>query len=253
MRPVGKRVLVLFFITFLLTLLITAPAALLDKWLQSVTNGRLLLANSSGTLWHGAATPAARQQHGELIVLHPMHWDIAIAPLFTGKIKARVQWDDLPPSAAMQATIAFGQLELQNVLFRLPAQVLEEISPILKPAQFRGQFQVQSDNLAYSGNGLNGNAVVDWNQASSALSSVVPLGNYRLTLAAAENRIRVNLTTTSGALLLQGQGNLSTNQGLEFQGTAQAAEGKYDRLKALLHHLGPEVTSGVHSFRLTPQ
>ena len=253
MRKRGARAFALFVLAYLLTLLITAPASLLDRGLQYLTGGRLLLANASGTVWQGSATPALRQQKGSPIAFGPLHWEVAVLPLFGAKIRTRLQWDDLPPAAAMEAIISFGQIELQHALLLLPAQVLEEISPILKPAQFRGQFQIQSEHLAFTKRGVEGSAIIDWQQASSALSSIAPLGDYRLTLNGAGDSVNIALATTSGALLLQGQGNWSAVRGLEFHGKARAAEGKQDSLAELLSHLGPQETPGVYSFTLTPQ
>ncbi len=251
MKKIGKRALALFVLAYLLTLLITAPTSLLDRGVQYMTDGRLLLANTSGTVWRGAGTPALRGRTGNLIALEPLHWDVAVLPLFTAKIKTRLQWDDLPPAAAMEVTITFKQIELQHALLLLPAQVLEEISPILKPGQFRGQFQIQSDRLVFSKRSIEGTAVVDWQQASSALSSVAPLGNYYLTLNGAGETINIGLATTSGVLLLEGRGNWSAARGLEFNGKARAAEGKQDSLAELLSHLGPQETPGVHTLILT--
>jgi len=252
-KKIGKRVLALFVLAYLLTLLITAPASLLDRGVQYMTDGRLLLANASGTVWQGGATPALRGRTGSFIALEPLHWDVAVLPLFTAEIKTRLQWDDLPPASAMETIISFKQIELQHALLLLPAQVLEEISPMLKPAQFRGQLQIQSDRLILSKLGIEGTAVVDWQQASSALSSIAPLGNYRLTLNGVSETINIGLATTSGVLLLEGQGNWSAARGLEFHGKARAAEGKQDSLAELLSHLGPQETPGVHTITLIPQ
>lgn len=249
----GKRIFALFSIAYLLTLLITAPASLLDRCLQYASQGRLLLANANGTVWNGSATPALRTQDGRLIGLPFLRWEIAVPPLFTGKIQTRLQWDDQPPASAMEAIFSFNRIELHHALFQLPAQVLNEVSPMLKPAQFRGQIQIQYDHLVFSGSGIDGNAVVDWRQASSALSSIAPLGSYRLALNGMGKRINIGLTTTSGILLLEGDGNWLAGQGLEFHGKAQASAGNYNNLTDLLHHLGPEVSPGVHGFSLTPQ
>ncbi len=253
MKKIGGHALALFFLVYLLTLIITAPAFLLDRGVQYMTDGRLLLANTSGTVWRGAGIPALRGRTGHLIALEPLHWDVAVLPLFTAKIKILLRWDDLPSAAAMEVTITFKQIELQHALLLLPAQVLEEISPILKPAQFRGQFQIKSDHLVLSKRGTEGAAVVDWQQASSALSSIAPLGNYHLTLNGAGETINIGLATTSGVLLLEGRGNWSAARGLEFNGKARAAASKQDSLAELLSHLGPQETPGVHALTLTPQ
>lgn len=248
----NKRIVALFALAYLLTLLITVPASLLGKCLQYASQGHLLLANASGTVWDGSATPALRTQDGRLVALPFLRWEIAVPSLFTGKIQARLQWADQPPASATDAVISFKQIELHHVLLQLPAQLLEEASPMLKPAQFRGQLQIQGDRLVFSNRGMDGSAIIDWRQASSALSAIAPLGDYRLALNGAGDRIHTWLTTTSGILLLEGEGNWLTGRGLEFHGKAQASAGNYDNLTELLHQLGPEISPGVHGFNLTP-
>lgn len=249
----NKRIAVLFALAYLLTLLITAPASLLDWGLQQASKGHLLLANTSGTVWSGSATPALRTQDGRLVTLPFLNWKIALPSFFTGKIQVHLLWDDQPPAAATEAIISFKQVELRHVTLQLPARVLDEASPMLKPVQFRGQLQIQGEHLVFSKSGMEGAATIDWLQASSALTSIAPLGNYRLALNSAGDRIQIGLTTLSGILLLDGEGNWLTGRGLEFHGKAHAAAGNDDNLKELLNHLGPEASPGVHSFNLTPQ
>lgn len=246
----GSRTFALFTCAFLLALLVNTPASLLDKILQSASQGRVVLANTSGTIWKGSATPALRTQAKQYIALQPLHWNIDLLSPLSGSIKIRLQWNDQPAASAMDATFFPGGIELRHVRLPLPAQALSEISPMLNTAQFRGQLQIQSDQVTFSSHGMKGTAVIDWQQASSALSSIDPLGNYRLVLNGAGDRIHIVLTTSSGMLLLEGQGAWLSGQGLEFHGKAQASSENHDNLAELLHHLGPEVSPGVHGFSL---
>jgi len=247
----SKRILALFVCTYLLTLLVTAPASLLDIGLQYASGGRLLLANADGTVWAGSATPALRTQDGHLVALPGLHWKIAIPSVFTGKILVQLQWNDQP--TATEAFISVNQIELRHAQFGLPAGLLGETSAMLKPIQLHGQLQIQGDNLVFSSRGMVGSAVVDWRQASSALTGADALGDYRLTLDGAGDRIHIRLATSSGRLLLEGEGNWLAGRSVEFNGKAQASPGNYDNLTELLHHLGPEVAPGVHAFNFVPQ
>lgn len=249
----GKSTIALFSFAYLLALLVNTPASLLDKYLQHASQGRLALANVSGTLWHGVATPAIRTQEGALVVLHPLRWKIIFASLFNGKIKAQLQWDEPSSASPMDAFVSFNQIELHHVLLRFPARLLSEVSIMLKPAQFHGQIQLQSERLIFSRHGIDGAAIADWQHAGSALGGIDPLGNYRLALNCTGNRINIALTTNSGILLLDGQGSWLAGRGLEFYGRAKASSGNYDSLKELLHYLGPEESVGVHSINLKPQ
>ncbi len=253
MKGMGRHTVVFFICAYLITLLITAPASLLDRYMQHISQGRLVLANASGTIWHGSATPALRLQEGRLIALHALRWDVAALSPLTGKIKARLQWNDLSDASPMEIVISFDQIELHHALFLFPARMLSEISPILKPSQLRGQLQLQSEQLIFSRHGVDGSAIIDWQQASSALGSIDPLGNYRLTLNGTGERINIGLSTTSGALLLEGQGGWSAARGLEFHGKAHASPGNHDNLSELLHHIGPEISPQVYAFNLMPQ
>lgn len=248
----GKRAAVLLFVlTYLIVLCATAPAALLDAALRRASGDRLALANADGTVWNGSALLSLRLQEGRLQPLQPLHWRIFATSLLTGKIRAQLSGDDAAP--ATEATLSLGGLELRHAQFQLPALVLDETSPILRPARFRGRLDIHADRLSVSPGGLDGSVTIDWRQASSALSRIAPLGNYRLTLDGAGTSIRVGLATVSGMLLLDGQGSWRAGRGLEFHGNARAAAGNEDSLTELLHHLGPETAPGVHSFNLMPQ
>lgn len=253
MRGAGKRAVALFVLSFLLTLLATAPASLLDSYLQNVSHGRLVLADAAGTIWSGSATPALRPQSGYFAALQPLRWDVAVLPLLGGTLKARLQWGNPPSAPPMDMLVSFGRAEMSNARLFLPAKIIEEVSPMLKPAQFRGQLRIQSEKVVFSKGGIEGSATVDWQQAGSLLSGAGPLGDYRLTLNGAGERIQIVLSTTSGKLLLDGQGNWSVARGLEFRGRAQASQGNQEALAELLRNLGPEESPGVHGFNITPR
>jgi general secretion pathway protein N len=249
----GKRYIFPFALAFFLTLIVTAPAALLDHWLQRATQNRLVLANGNGTLWNGSGTLALRAQGDQFIALQSLRWSVNWASIFTGHLAVKLNWDNLTNAPATDAILSAGQIELRHVSLSLPVHALNEISPLLKPAQFHGQFQVQADDLILDSQGIKGNATVEWLQAGSKLSSVDPLGNYRITLNGQGNTINIGLGTTSGALKLSGQGSWAIGRGLTFQGTAEAAPENRESLAELLHNLGPELRPNVHSFNLMPQ
>jgi len=104
----------------------------------------------------------------------------------------------------------------------LQAGILGELTPLLQPVQLSGNadykrsIHVVEDRYQTQRGG-------DWTNAGSVLSTVNPLGSYRINLAGAGERLDVTLITTAGVLLLDGKGSFSLNQGLKFQATARAA------------------------------
>ena len=250
MKKIGGRTIALFIVVFLVTLIITAPAGLLGKVVESASKGQFVLANATGTVWQGSAIPAIRQRSGDLLAMEKLHWDIAFWPVFTGKLITRVQWDNVEQSQPMLVTVSFKQIELRNAVLPLQAAVLGELTPMLQPVQLSGKMQIKSELLTLTTKGINGNAVAEWLNAGSVLSAVNPLGNYRINLTGAGDKLDVTLITISGALLLDGNGSFTLNQGLRFQVTARASADSKGRLDELLNNFGPESSPGVHTLNL---
>ena len=229
-------------------LFITAPASLLNLPLQRYSEARLSLANCQGTIWHGSATPVLHRGSTADIPLHTLSWQIRPLALLRGQLNALLSWDD--SATPMELTLSRQSVTLTHILLPLPAEVLGELSPYLRPAQLGGSLLIESPQLTYSNNHVEGNASTRWSDASSALSAVRPLGDYQIDIVAKQDSLNAVLTTLNGALLLEGQGNWSSGQKFHFNGTAHAAPESQAMLGELLNNLGPEVAPGVYRISL---
>lgn len=265
MKLFSKVSITLFVLTLLITLIITAPATLLNSLATRVTQGRLLLTNIHGSIWQGTATPVIIQKDNVLMPLQQLHWKIHVWPLWTGKLNIFLWPDDIPQSSAMQAIFSADQIELKHLQLTVPAAALSEISPQLRLAQLQGKIQIASEHLLLNSQSIIGTANADWLDAGSTLSPINPLGVYHLTLNGIPSNdtsgnnasgtetasgLNIALTTTSGALILKGNGNWSPAQGLSFHGTAQAAESHQASLGALLGYMGRQESPGVYTLTL---
>lgn len=231
-------------------LLITAPASLLDLPIRHLSGERLSLANSQGSIWQGSATPVLHIGKNSTIPLHTLNWQIRPQALLLGQLKVVTNWQQLKSDTPMELTINRKSIVLTNILLPLPAEMIGELSPFLKPAQFSGNLVIESPRLTYTYSHLQGNATARWNQAGSAMSSVNPLGDYQIDIVAAQEGLQTTLSTQAGALLLNGQGSWSPAQGFHFTGTAQATADTKATLAELLHHLGPEVSPEIYQITL---
>jgi general secretion pathway protein N len=247
-----KRTWALLLSAYIIVLIVTAPSAIISPVLDYTCGGRIALANTQGTIWQGTANPVLHQRNGGLITLSAVHWSIAPLALLTGKLSAQLNWDNAQQTVPMNIIVSAGQIELQHTYIPLPAILLDEASDFLKPAVLRGQIILKSEALLITQQGVQGSAIADWLNASSLLSSIAPLGNYHFIFSSSPAGVEITLSTTSGALLLAGQGRFLFSTGLDFQGTAQAASGKEEALHELLSHLGPQEHPGINSFRLVP-
>ncbi len=241
------------FAAFLTFLIVSAPASLLSLALKLASNGRLELANTQGSLWHGSANPLLHQHSDGLITLNTLHWNIEPLAFLAGKFRAQLNWENHKQPIPMTIVISSDQIELQHAYIPLPAILLDEASDFLKPAALDGQIIVTSDSLNISKQGIQGTAIADWLNASSLLSTISPLGDYHFIFTCNPAGIEITLSTTTGPLLLGGNGHYSISSGLNFKGTAQASSGSETKLKELLSHLGPQERPGVNTFSLVPQ
>ena len=80
---------------------------------------------------------------------------------------------------------------------------------------------------------MSGHAHLDLLDMGSALSTLRPMGSYRLTL----EPDNLQLHTLKGDLLLSGQGQWA-NSGLRFRGEARAAPGREQALGNILNIIG---------------
>src|SRR5690606_1940913 len=126
---------------------------------------------------------------------------------------------------------------------RWPAELLSGLGTPWNTLRMEGQLALQSSGLRLhvdrGRNNLQGVLTVDALDIASRLSTLRPLGSYRLELRAASdgNTVTLNLSTLRGDLLLQGSGQWVGGR-LRFRGEAEAAPGREVALTNLLNIMG---------------
>lgn len=244
-----RRVLpvLLFGGVFLAGLIVFAPAALMGSVLERASGGRLTLAQTQGSLWHGSGVALLRLK-SRYQTLGSFRWELQ--PLSAALL---VRAGDAAPMRVHYAPVA-GRLDIDNLRLTLPVSILEIAAPQLGPYQLQGVLDTRGDHLTLDASGLNGHISVDWLRAASGLSEIRPLGDYRILLQGNGGALEAQLSTLSGKLQLAGKGSFDQSSGMSFSGTAQAAPGAAaDELNELLHHIGPEIRPGVFTLALMPQ
>ena len=236
---------VLAVLVVLMTLLVCAPAFFIDDWLESQTDGRLVLGDVQGSLWHGSAfIGVASSEHGELTPVLPGRFEWHLSPIvLLGQIDA-----DLDNPAALKSTLHLtGNLhhvEIAPDSLMLPSERLSGMGAPLNTLRPAGQIVVSWDQMALELNNrqveVSGAMKISMTEMSSALSSVKPLGSYLMKIDWHGTTAELTLTTDQGPLLLNGTGLF--NQGrLQFSGQAQAQDEQDDRLAKLLNLLGQRI------------
>jgi general secretion pathway protein N len=220
-----------------------APAVWVQRAAFAATEGRVLLRESRGTVWHGSAQLALSGGGGSTD---------------TARLPGRVQWDLQPGLGglhiALRADCCTPQAQLLEITpglrsWRLqlaagdshwPAAVLVGLGTPWNTVQLQGALLFHTDGLwlesAVDRLRLEGALRLDLPELSSSLSTLRPLGSYRLQLKGGE-QATLELTTLQGSLQLQGTGRW-TAEHLRFEGEARADAAHEAELSNLLNIMG---------------
>ena len=132
------------------------------------------------------------------------------------------------------------QLRVADTQSHWPAAMLSGLGTPWNTLQLQGQLQLRTQGLGLQWQAgqlrLQGQVQLDALDMSSRLSTLAPLGSYRLQVQGGDG-IGLQLQTLAGALQLSGQGQW-LGQRLRFRGEASAEPQKMDALSNLLNIIG---------------
>ena len=227
-----------------------APAAWLAAAVADASGGRLLLADARGTVWAGSAVP--------MLTGGPDSRDASALP---GRLQWSMRWRGrgvdvalrhaccLSEGVALRWEPGFARQRLSlrpaadGTIGQWPAAWLGGLGTPWNTLQLGGRLRLSSPGLdvawVQGRPRVAGSALLELVGVSSRLSTLDPLGSYRVSLRgdAAGEAVDVTLGTAEGALQLSGQGQLTQGR-LRFRGQAQAAAGSEAALANLLGLLG---------------
>lgn len=228
------------FVVVLATAVIMAPAAWLADALE--TRGPVRLVHPSGTVWNGSALVALSDGQRLRVLPGRVAWRAKPTALLSGQLalQLRHEMSDRPVRLAVERQ----GMQLEAGLARVPAALLAAAGAPFNTIRPGGTLRVQWDNMRIGAGGFIGSFRVDWQDAQSALSTVAPLGTYRLTVTGRGGRGEAELVTLSGPLLLRGQGNLD-REGIRFAGTAAAVPEMRASLDGFIGLLGRRMDDHV--------
>ena len=138
------------------------------------------------------------------------------------------------------------RLRLAETQTQWPAELLTGLGTPWNTLRLEGQLVVQSPGLdlllSEGKNQLDGALTIEAHGLASRLSTLRPLGSYRMALQSgtagnAGGGASLALQTLSGELRLQGQGQWTGGR-LRFRGEAEAAPGREAALANLLNIIG---------------
>ncbi len=220
-----------------------APAAWLAMGVSAASAGQVQIADARGTVWQGS---------GQLVLTGGANSNDATV------LPDRLQWTLRPTlsglqggvlaqccsTAPMQLSISprwsGALLDMSAVKINLPADVLSGLGTPWNTLSPQGKLTLSAERLSVEwaqGRAiLTGNASLDMTDISSRLSTLRPLGDYRLDLTGGAVP-GVQLQTLQGALQLSGSGQWVGSR-MRFSGEASASPEREAALANLLNIIG---------------
>ena len=220
-----------------------APARWLAAGLARATGGMLLLTEPQGSVWSGSArlvlTGGAGSQDSAAL---PGRLEWQLRPSWNG-LRLQINATCCTPQPLLaKVRVQLGQVRvaLQDSRSQWPAAVLAGLGTPWNTLQPQGQLMLQTQGLeaVWSAGrmALAGRAQLDAMSMSSRLSTLRPMGSYRLELTGGEVPA-LALSTLQGPLQLTGSGQW-VSQRLRFAGEASAAPDREAALANLLNIIG---------------
>ena len=220
-----------------------APAQWLARAVDSATDGQVLLAQARGTVWTGSAQlvltgGGASQDRAAL----PGRLEWQLRPTLRG-LRAQVHAAccmTAPLQARLDARWGGARLALADGQSQFPAGLLTGLGTPWNTLQPQGQLAVQTQGFeaawAAGRMALTGTVQLDARAMSSRLSTLRPMGSYRLVLQGGDVPT-LTLSTLDGDLQLSGSGQW-VGQRLRFAGEASAKPEREAALANLLNIIG---------------
>jgi general secretion pathway protein N len=234
-----------------------APAPWLAQAVLSGTEGRLLLAESRGTVWQGDAvavlTGGAGSRDARAL---PGRLTWTLRPTFTG-LQLKLQQDCcMPVPVLVQIRPGWGGAQARVLLQdagaaaprdtgavgHWPAAWLSGLGTPWNTLELGGVLRLDTQALTLQWvRGrlrVEGRASVSLDNVSSRVTTLARLGSYRLDVQAdPQGQLQMGLSTLDGALQLSGQGSSGAG-GLRFRGEARATPAEQGALDNLLNIIG---------------
>lgn len=227
----------------LVTTLLQAPARWLTAGLQQMSQGRVVFQEARGTVWNGSArvtlTGGAGSQDATTL---PGRLAWRLGPAWSGLL-VDLQADCCmrqPWHLSLRPHWGGAQLALTDSQSQWPTQWLTGLGTPWNTLQVEGELNLSTQGLLLDWHAgrlsVAGRAQLDALHISSRLSTLKPMGSYRVTLQGGAAPA-FGLETLEGRLQLSGTGSW-VGAKLRFDGMASAAPEHLDALSNLLNIIG---------------
>ena len=223
-----------------------APASWLANAVSNASQYRFVLQNAQGTVWRGSAIALLADGNQGMRLPSRLHWDFASGfdrSLMRLVMRAQIKRECCTPEP-VQLAVSMGwqgiRIDIANQQSQWPAHWLVGLGSPWNTVHPEGSMQLRTENLMWQSNlgtpKVQGLAELTLSQLATPLSTLRPLGTYRLRVQGGDT-MAVTLATLEGGLQLSGNGQWANGR-LRFKGEARAQPAFEAALSNLLNILG---------------
>lgn len=228
----------------------TVPARLVVDAAAARSAGAVQVLDAQGTLWNGRARLAVSPSPGGRLDIDALTWRWQPAALAAGKLSFATEARGEGLEARGDVGRGFSTWSIQGAEAQVDATKLARAFPIVAAWKPEGRVKVAVPALAVGEREVRGDLVAEWREAALALSTVRPLGAWRLAANGQGDNGRLVLTTISGPLLVSGEGSFALHGSASLAGTARAEGPDAATLEPLLDLIGPRRPDGSRTLAL---
>ncbi|MGI8896554.1 MAG: type II secretion system protein N [Casimicrobiaceae bacterium] len=232
-------------VLLLAAIAVLAPAALLDWRLAAVTQGRLRLADSEGTVWNGRG----------VLTDAPGTWSVSVAwrvqpvALLGGVLDVTLYPVRGASEPRGEVRLSQSEITLKNVALSLPAAALQNASGDPAIVTLFGEITVEAEALRWDGRRGDGVLHARWPSARIAVADVTALlGTLTMTLVPRDARLAGTIANTGGDVGIAGNVAFAA-ESIELDATITPLAATPPLLARMLALLGPADSSGAVRLR----
>lgn len=222
-------------------LIALAPARWLTPWVAA--SSPLKLVEARGTFWQGSARlllTGGAGSRDQALLPERIEWRVGVGlSALQLELKALCCMSE-PMRLSLGWADGGLRLSLADHRSSWPAEILTGLGTPWNTLKPSGDLQLQTLGLHWRWSQdaarLQGSATLELQNLGSALSTIRPMGHYRLNLQAAQQP-QVTLSTIEGALQIQGQGQWRAGRWY-FQGQANTEPALEPALGNVLNIIG---------------
>lgn len=224
---------ILLFLLLSATLFVAQlPAALMDEVLSQLSDGKLRIAATRGSLWQGSGLLAISDGQRQLRAMRTLDWRFGFARRALGL--TLVLQEHQRPQAALH--VGIGGIAIEQLALDVPLDlVAASIAHPAARAGWRGRLVLASDGLSCDWRQTcEGMLRVRWHDASLDIVPERKLGTHELRFTALGRAFDIAVTTIEGDIRVDGQGRLEPGQAFSFTGSVEGDPELVDRMPSIM-------------------